>query len=299
VDFGKRWKVPTSFGWVQIRLLFPADARIDSAPEALARRRHARLQLLFELSGSSHSALAALRDVSNFLSAGDGTVERTSLDREFYAEEARDFERLLDFEIAAERLELEWTPYWTDSLRERDLDDGPQAPPRALPPPEPETSFISVNLLDQDGKPVVGQACEIELPDGSKHSSITDVEGWARVRGFARDGDAKVTFPGLDELDFKAKSAAEKIIIPVASDPEDEREEPVEPAEALQIGDGPNFVELAFVDADGAPLSGVPFEVSTEDGKKVQGKTDANGLARVEGITPGEANVKLLESSNA
>jgi hypothetical protein len=299
VDFGKRWKVPTSFGWVQIRLLLPAEARVEDKTEVLARRGYARFQLLFELSKASQGALAAMREVSQFLRAGDGAVERTPLDAGWHDDEAREFERLIELELAAGRIELDWIPYFTDPLREREIDDGPQAPPRALPPPEPETSFISVNLLDQDGKPVIGQICEIELPDGSKHSTATDAEGWARVRGFKQDGDAKVTFPGLDELDYKGKLPAEKLIIPVVGDPEDEQEEPVEPEEALELGDGPHFMELAFVDGDGAPLAGVPFEVSTEDGKKVQGKTDSNGLARVEGITPEEAQVTLLENSEA
>lgn len=212
-------------------------------------------------------------------------------------EEPRELERLITLESTTGRLELEWRPYWTDALRERDPIEGELGPPRALPPPEPETTFINVNLVDQDGEPVIGQTCEIELPDGTKRSTVTDFEGWARVRGFKQDGDAKITFPGVDELDFKGKPAGEKVIIPVQGEAEEESEQ-VAPEETLTMGEGPNFLELAFVDVDGKPLADVPFEVSSDDGKKVSGKTDANGLARVDGISPDKATVTLLESNS-
>lgn len=297
LDVGSRWEIPTSFGWVLVRLVGPNEPPLDSKPAAVERREYARVQLFFELASLPLRGRVVLAELSRRLRPRGEAYASPSLEPAFDETENRELERLITLEASAGRLELDWRPYWTEPLRERDPIEGDPGPLRALPPPEPETSFINVNLVDQDGKPVIGQVCQIELPDGSKHTVVTDLEGWARVRGFKQDGDAKITFPGIDELDFSGKPAGEKVVIPVQGDPEPEAPAEVEPAEALTLGDGPNFVELAFVDVDGKPLADVPFEVSTDDGKKVNGKTDANGLARVEGISPDKATVTLLDSA--
>ena len=70
------------------------------------------------------------------------------------------------------------------------------------PPDEPEedeeTSWIEIELIDEDGQPVAGESYEIELPDGSVASGTLDGKGGARVEGF-RPGACKVSFPKLDK----------------------------------------------------------------------------------------------------
>jgi len=61
-----------------------------------------------------------------------------------------------------------------------------------------ETHWIEIELVDDAGKPVVGELYFVELPDGSSISGRTDGEGRARVEG-VDPGTAKVTFPDLDK----------------------------------------------------------------------------------------------------
>jgi uncharacterized Zn-binding protein involved in type VI secretion len=60
-----------------------------------------------------------------------------------------------------------------------------------------KTHWISIELTDQDGKPVPDEMYHIELPDGSAVDGTLDSKGKARVDGID-PGNCKVTFPNLD-----------------------------------------------------------------------------------------------------
>jgi type VI secretion system secreted protein VgrG len=66
-------------------------------------------------------------------------------------------------------------------------------------------SWIEIELVDQDNKPVPGEAYRITLPDGT-----TLAEGTLDEKGFAREdgidpGSCKVTFPNLDKDSWEGK----------------------------------------------------------------------------------------------
>ncbi len=66
-------------------------------------------------------------------------------------------------------------------------------------------SWIEIVLVDQDDKPVPGEAYRITLPDGT-----TLAEGTLDEKGFAREdgidpGTCKVTFPNLDKESWEPK----------------------------------------------------------------------------------------------
>jgi len=63
---------------------------------------------------------------------------------------------------------------------------------------EENTSWIEIELLDEEDNPVPGEKYEIELPDGSMAKGSLDGNGFARVEG-VESGECKVTFPELDE----------------------------------------------------------------------------------------------------
>jgi hypothetical protein len=50
-------------------------------------------------------------------------------------------------------------------------------------------------------------------------------------------------------------------------------------------------VEIALVDQDGNPVPGEQYQIVVPDGTQVNGMLDANGLARVEGIDPGNCQI--------
>lgn len=61
-----------------------------------------------------------------------------------------------------------------------------------------ETTWIEVELVGEDNKPIAGELVEITVPDGRVYKSSTDHLGLVRVAGFQK-GACKVTFPNLDQ----------------------------------------------------------------------------------------------------
>lgn len=60
------------------------------------------------------------------------------------------------------------------------------------------TSWIEIEMLDEEDIPVSGEKYEIELPDGSIAKGTLDGNGFARVDG-VKPGECKVSFPELDK----------------------------------------------------------------------------------------------------
>lgn len=65
---------------------------------------------------------------------------------------------------------------------------------------EKQLTWIEIELVGEDDKPIPGEKYQITLPDGSVAEGTLDHNGFARVEGFER-GDCKISFP---ELDFEA-----------------------------------------------------------------------------------------------
>jgi hypothetical protein len=63
---------------------------------------------------------------------------------------------------------------------------------------EENTSWIEIELLEEDDTPVAGVKYEIKLPDGTFAKGTLDGNGFARVDGI-KPGECKVCFPELDK----------------------------------------------------------------------------------------------------
>ena len=61
-----------------------------------------------------------------------------------------------------------------------------------------ETTWIEVELVGEDDKPITGELVRIVVPDGRVYKSSTDHEGKVRVEGFEA-GNCQITFPNLDQ----------------------------------------------------------------------------------------------------
>lgn len=87
--------------------------------------------------------------------------------------------------------------------RQRETESGKYGTAKVTPfkPPEDEekeTTWIEIELVDEDDNPVPSERYEIELPDGSITRGTLDQKGFARVEGID-PGNCKVTFPELDQ----------------------------------------------------------------------------------------------------
>jgi hypothetical protein len=62
----------------------------------------------------------------------------------------------------------------------------------------PELTWIEIQLVDEVGEPVAGQAYELTMPDGSVQQGKLNYRGRARVDDIGRPGACTVKFPDLD-----------------------------------------------------------------------------------------------------
>jgi hypothetical protein len=62
----------------------------------------------------------------------------------------------------------------------------------------PKKTWIAIQLVGEDDKPIPGIAYRILLPDGETSEGVLDDQGSARVDGID-PGTAMVTFPDLDK----------------------------------------------------------------------------------------------------
>ncbi len=65
-------------------------------------------------------------------------------------------------------------------------------------PKEEAKSWIEIELVGEDDKPIPGEKYRVTLPDGSVDEGTLDQNGWARIAGFTA-GACKTTFPELDQ----------------------------------------------------------------------------------------------------
>ena len=63
---------------------------------------------------------------------------------------------------------------------------------------EQKKSWIEIELVGEDDKPIPGEKYRITLPDDSVANGTLDQNGFARVDGI-EPGTCKVTFPDLDK----------------------------------------------------------------------------------------------------
>lgn len=65
-------------------------------------------------------------------------------------------------------------------------------------PAEEEMTWIEIELVDQEGKPVPGEAYKIVTSDNKTKGGRLNDKGFARVEP-VKKGDCKVSFPNLDK----------------------------------------------------------------------------------------------------
>lgn len=74
----------------------------------------------------------------------------------------------------------------------------PYKPPETQEEKERKCSWIEIEMVGEDDKPIAGERFQVTLPDGSVAEGTLDDKGFARVDGF-EPGSCKVSFPDLDQ----------------------------------------------------------------------------------------------------
>ncbi len=61
-----------------------------------------------------------------------------------------------------------------------------------------KTSWIEIELVDMNGKPIAGASVEVKCPDGTVWSGTLDHKGFKRVNHID-PGNCEISFPDLDQ----------------------------------------------------------------------------------------------------
>ena len=94
-------------------------------------------------------------------------------------------------EIKKEQIEKKEGKYGAEETK-------PFKPPTEEEEEETKKSWIEVELVGEDDKPIPGEKYEITLPDDTVATGTLDDKGFARIDGI-EPGDCKISFPNLDK----------------------------------------------------------------------------------------------------
>ena len=101
--------------------------------------------------------------------------------------------------LKAEQRQTKTGKYGTEKNQPFKPDEDKQKDSKKDDEEEKKKSWIEVELVGEDGKPIPGERYKITLPDGKTAAEGTlDQKGFVRVEGF-EPGQCKVTFPDLDK----------------------------------------------------------------------------------------------------
>lgn len=175
---------------------------------------------------------------------------------------------------------------WPDLDDEATVDRPPVAPPT---PPAPK-DWIEVELTGDDGSPIAGARYWIKSPDGKVHEGRLDAEGRARVDGIPA-GQCEVRWPDLDDEAAVQAPPPGPTASPRATDVEEAQGEQPED-EAVDEAPVRDWIEIELTGVDGTPLPRERYWIKLPDGKVREGRTDAQGRARFDGVDPGQCEVR-------
>lgn len=150
------------------------------------------------------------------------------------------------------------------------------------PASEPKT-WIEIELLDMDGKPMPGERYEVTLPDGSVREGTLDGNGRAYFGGLD-PGSAEIRWPDRDG-DATAPDA------PLGQSPTS--------ATPTTARGGPSrherhWVEIELLDMEGAPVPHERYWIRLPDGTVREGALDAEGRAYFDDLDPGQCEIRWI-----
>jgi hypothetical protein len=230
--------------------LVPWSEATDTASE-LDAFAAAELRRLIVTSGEMSRALLRLIDD---LGVGSGVGVAATDAQELAACVMRLLER------GHLRLEVEWrAPMASQQALQFEPPTYESAPPQII---EAATHWIEIELLDEDGAPIVRERCVITRPDGLEVIERTDHFGMIRVDRILA-GMCTVEFP-----EREAKAVGPPQLTPPRA---------AEPGEA-------HWIEIELLDEDGVAIANERCELTLPNKQVLTRKTNAKGLIRVSRI---------------
>jgi hypothetical protein len=150
------------------------------------------------------------------------------------------------------------------------------------PVSEPKT-WIEIELLDMDGKPMPGERYVITLPDGTVREGTLDGHGRAYFGGLD-PGSAEIRWPDRDG-DATAPDA------PLGQSPTSTT---ATPARGGPSRHERHWVEIELLDMDGKAVPYERYWIRLPDGTVREGALDAEGRAYFDDLDPGQCEIRWI-----
>ncbi len=155
-------------------------------------------------------------------------------------------------------------------------------------------TWIEIELTDMAGNACAGERYWIKLPDGDVREGRLDRLGRAYF-GDLDPGSAEIHWPDLDQ-----GAVGETHAVMVDPAPELRLTGPggsrfSAPRGAAAHGDEKTWIEIELAGEDGEPIAHEPYSITLPNGVVIEGRLDARGRARFDGLDPGRAEVRWPE----
>lgn len=148
-----------------------------------------------------------------------------------------------------------------------------------------DETWIGIELVEDDGRPVPFDPYVIECADGTTKRGKLDAEGYAEVKGIA-EGTCRVSFPERDRTDFRRSHLA--FGAPAWLESESDEAAP-------QLFEESTWLEIELVEEDGTPVVGEPYAIQMHDRTIHTGVLNDFGRALVLGLPQGSYRVWFPE----
>jgi uncharacterized protein (DUF2345 family) len=145
--------------------------------------------------------------------------------------------------------------------------------PEQPDPPDLQVSRLAIDLVDEDGRPVIGARYIVSLPDGTVYEGALDEQGQAQIEGTI-PATYTLTFPDLDAGDWGRFE-------------EEEETTPEGPGEPEPPDEQTEWLVIELIDEDGRPAAGARYVVTLPDGTVYEGVLNEEGQAQVKAVVVG------------
>jgi hypothetical protein len=148
-----------------------------------------------------------------------------------------------------------------------------EEPPAPVEEAEKILTWIGIELLGEDCRPLAGERYRVESPSGSVFEGRLDGGGRARIDDMD-PGECRILFPDLDQDAWTADTRCPDVLPPVRK--------PVT-----------TYIGIELVDMAGHPVPNERYVITLPDGSRHEGRLDGSGQAKIDGIAEGDCAISF------
>lgn len=148
-----------------------------------------------------------------------------------------------------------------------------EEPPVVVEEHEAILTWIGIELVGEDCRPLAGEPYRVESPSGAVFEGRLDAGGRARIDD-VEPGTCRIMFPELDQDAWTTDTRCPEVLPPA--------KKPVT-----------TYIGIELVDMAGHPVPNERYVVTLPDGSRHEGRLDGSGQAKIDGIAEGDCAISF------